>query len=198
MKKIILLSVLMLGACGTIFNSTNQDLSFDSNIKDVKIYVDGLEICKTPCVYPLERKSSTAIITAKKQGYEDKQIVVRSNISKIAFLNLTFWPSWITDVATGGMWQYSRDGVYIDMEKSNLKKAELTIIKKNVAIRRFALFNYNELKIEAATQQKNKEYITALSELSGIKKEKLIQTINKTTGAVNLAHTLTNPVPFIQ
>ena len=192
MKKIILLFTLILGACGTLFNSSNQDVSFDSNIKGVKVYVDGLEICKTPCVYPMERKSGTTIVTAKKTGYDDKQIIIRSNLSAIAVLNLTFWPSWLTDVATGGMWQYNKNGVYIDMEKSNLKSAELKQIKKDVAVSRFALFNYSELKIEAATQQKNKEYISSLSELSGLSEEKLTQTINKTTGAVNLAHVLTN------
>ena len=74
------------------------------------------------------------VVVAKKAGYEDKQMVLRSNLNKVAILNLTFWPSWLTDVATGGMWQYSRDGVYIDMERSNLKHAELQKAKQDVAI----------------------------------------------------------------
>lgn len=192
MKKTILFSLMFLSACGTLFSGGNQDISFDSNVKDVKVYVDGMEICKTPCVFPLERKSSTVVVVAKKAGYEDKQIVLRSNLNKVAVLNLTFWPSWLTDVATGGMWQYSRDGVYIDMERSNLKHAELQKAKQDVAIRRFALFGYGELKIEAAAQQEKGEYITALSSLSGVDAKDLIQTVNKSHSAVNLAHNLTN------
>ena len=116
MKKIVLFGALLLSACGTVFNGTEQDISFDSNLKGVTIFVDGMQICKTPCVYPLERKSGSVVVVAKKKGYEDKQIVLRSGLNNASILNLTFWPSWLTDVATGGMWQYSRDGIYIDME----------------------------------------------------------------------------------
>lgn len=191
MKKVVLFSFVFLSACGTLFSSSNQDISFDSNVKDVTIYVDGMEICKTPCVYPLERKSSTIVVVAKKIGYEDKQMVLRSNLNKIAILNLTFWPSWLTDVATGGMWQYNRDGVYIDMERSNLKKAEIDKVKRDVAIRRFALFGFSELKMEAVSNKENGEYIAALSYLSGLNKNDLVKTINKSYDAVSLAHNLT-------
>ena len=190
MKKLSIFSFLMLAACGTVMSSSNQNISFDSNVKGVKIFVDGMQVCKTPCVYPFERKSASSVITAKKEGYEDKQIILRSELNSVAILNLTFWPSWLTDVATGGMWQYNRDGVYIDMEKAGLKQAELEQAKKNTAIRRFVLFNYQELKSEAASNQFSGEYLTALSELSGINKSNLINTMVQTEGEVNLAHKL--------
>ena len=192
MKKYLLFSLILLSACETLFSGTNQDVSFDSNIKGVKIFVDGMEICQTPCVYPLERKSSSTVIVAKKSGYEKKQMVLRSSLNRIAILNLTFWPSWLTDVATGGMWQYSRNGVYIDMERSNLKQAEITKVKQKVAIRRFALFGYDELRIEAASHQEQGEYITALVSLSSQSPQELISIINQSHTAVDLAHKLTN------
>ena len=73
MKKIYLTLLVFLASCGTLFSDSDQDVSFDSNVKGVKIYVDGMEICKTPCVYPLERKSSTSVVIAKKEGYEAGQ-----------------------------------------------------------------------------------------------------------------------------
>lgn len=90
MKKIVLYTalILTLSACGTLFSGSTQDISFDSNQKDVKIYVDGMEICKTPCIFPLERKSSTVIIRAQKKGFEDKQLILRSNLNKLAILFL--------------------------------------------------------------------------------------------------------------
>ena len=119
-------------------------------------------------------------------------MVLRSSLNRIAILNLTFWPSWLTDVATGGMWQYSRNGVYIDMERSNLKQAEITKVKQKVAIRRFALFGYDELRIEAASHQEQGEYITALVSLSSQSPQELISIINQSHTAVDLAHKLTN------
>lgn len=38
MKKSVLLSVLVLTACGTIFSGSTQQLTFDSNVKNINIY----------------------------------------------------------------------------------------------------------------------------------------------------------------
>jgi len=189
-KKIALVSVLALTACGTVFNGTSQDMSFDSNVKGVTIYINGVKACKTPCVYPIDRSSSTVVAVAKKDGYEDQQQILKSSLSTASILNLTFWPSWLTDVATGGMWQYSRDGVYIDMEKPATKHAELQKIKQDVAARRFALYNYGELKIEAAKQQ-NGEYVQAISDLTNKSPQQTMSIINKSGNEVELAHLLT-------
>ncbi len=189
-KKIALVSVLALTACGTVFNGTSQDMSFDSNVKGVTIYINGVKACKTPCVYPIDRSSSTVVAVAKKEGYEDQQQILKSSLSTASILNLTFWPSWLTDVATGGMWQYSRDGVYIDMEKPTTKHAELQKIKQDVAARRFALYNYGELKIEAAKQQ-NGEYVQAISDLTNQSPQQTMSLINESGNEVELAHLLT-------
>ena len=190
-KKIALISVLALSACGTIFNGGSQDISFDSNVKDVTIYIDGVKACKTPCVYPIDRSASSVIAVAKKEGYENQQQIIKSSFSTVSILNLTFWPSWLTDVATGGMWQYRRDGVYIDMEKPTTKHAELQKIKQNVATRRFALYNYGELKIEAAKGQEG-EYVKALAALRNQSPQSIIPQINQATNEVELAHLVTN------
>lgn len=189
--KSILVSILALSACGTLFNGSSQDISFDSNVKDVTVYINGVKACKTPCVYPVDRGSSTVVATAKKEGYEDQQQVIKSSLSTVSVLNLTFWPSWLTDLATGGMWQYSREGVYIDMEKSAKDHAELQEIKQNAATRKFALYNFNELKLEAVAKR-NGEYTTALSELSGKETQDIRNAVNVAHNEVQLAHLLTN------
>lgn len=189
-KKYILPIFMILSGCGTIFSGSTQDMSFDSNVKGVEIYVSGIKACKTPCVYPLDKGSGNIIITAKKKGYEEQQQILKTKFNNFAILNLTGWPSWLVDIATGGMWQYKQDGVYIDMEKPTKNYAKLKEIKKNINIRRFALSNYPSLKLEAA-QGSVGEYITALSYLSGLSDEKLIGIINKTNNEIKLAHSLT-------
>lgn len=196
MKKILnIILVLSLTACGTLFNGSSQDVKFDSNVKGVEIYVNGMKACRTPCVYPMDRQSSTVVVIAKKAGYQEQQTIVKSELSNISILNLTFWPSWLTDVATGGMWQYSRDGIYIEMEPATRgyygqygRYSENE--KKDREIRRFSLFNYQALKSEAI-ENKSGEYIKTLAELSGKDEQSLINTINDTKGEVNLAHVLT-------
>ena len=197
MRKLAFLPVLALTltACGTLFNGSSQDIRFDSNIKGVQIMIDGLRICKTPCTYTLERRSSPLTITARKQGYEEQVTVLKSELSKKSIINLSMWPSWLTDLASGGMWQYNRSGVYIEMEPERrypygqygrYSQNE----KKNREIRRFSLFNYQALKSEAM-ENKSGEYIKTLAELSGKDEQSLINTINDTNGEVNLAHVLT-------
>ncbi len=217
MKKISVLSLLLLlPACGTLFGGSSQDIKFDSNVSGVEIYVNGMKACETPCVYPVDRRSSTAVVLAKKAGYKDQQTIIKSELFKPAILNLSFWPSWITDLATGGMWQYSRDGVYIEMgggapareqnyqpyqsipryqqqqqpQRGYQQRGYGRYSANDGEVRRFSLYNYGELKAEAMSG-KSGEYIKSLAALSGKDETNLIRTINNATGEVNLAHTLT-------
>ncbi len=192
MKNNIALSLILgLAACGTLFNGSSQDVSFDSNVKGVTIYINGMKACKTPCVYPIDRSASSVIAEAKLEGYEDQQQIIKSKLSTVSVLNLSSWPCWLTDLATGGMWQYSREGVYIDMEKTTSERAELQKINNDVAIRKFALFNYGELKREAAENNINGEYIKSLSILSDEQPQALVPVIRQAKNEVKLAHILT-------
>ncbi len=199
MKKIAFFPILALTltACGTLFNGSSQDVRFDSNVKGVEIIIDGLRICKTPCTYTLERRSSPLTITARKPGYEEQITVLKSELSKKTIINLTMWPSWLTDLVSGGMWQYNRSGIYIEMEPERRSPYDYERygrysqnMKKKREIRRFSLFNYQSLKSEAMKNEKG-EYIKTLAALSGKDEVDLIKTINQSSGEVNLAHTLT-------
>ena len=191
MKKLIILSTILLTACGTVFNGSSQDIKFDSNVQGVEVYINGMRACKTPCVYPIERHSSTIVVMAKKPGYQTQQTIIKSELSGVAILNLTFWPSWLTDVATGGMWKYSRDGIYIEMEGGQQQINRYGRYSQNdKQIRRFALYNYQNIKNEAISNQSG-EYIKTLATLSGKDEKTLIEMANLSTNEVNLAHALT-------
>ena len=189
-QNLALASVIALAACGTIFNGGSQNMKFDSNVKGVTLYIDGAKVCNTPCVYPIERRASNFVVVAKKKGYEDQYQTVRSEWSTISILNLTFWPSWLTDLATGGMWRYDRDGVYIEMEKEGRNTAQLEQDKKDRNIRHFALFGYGELKNEAASHKQG-EYTKTLMALTHQNENELFAKINKAPNQVALAHSLT-------
>ncbi len=189
MKKTVILSCLMLTACGTIFSGTGQEINFDSNEKDVEVFIDGVRACKTPCTYEVDRSISDLDIVAKKKGFRNQQITLRSNFNKMAVLNLTFLTNWTTDLAFGGVWEYKRNNVYIDMEKLSKQNASLD---NNLApnIRRFALFGYDEMKIEAA-KNIGGEYISSLAAITKKDEVELIALINQSSSEVELAHKLT-------
>jgi len=135
----------------------------------------------------MERGSGSVALMAKAPGYEDTTISLKSKINPVAFGNLLAIYSWTTDGVTGGAWKYKQDGVYFNMERRGMRYAEAEKHKKDTAIRRFVLFGYPELKIEAASNESG-EYIKALAELSAQDEKTLIKKINETDGEVNLAH----------
>lgn len=191
MKKVFLLSVLLLGACGTVFSGTTQDISIDSNVDNVSVYVNGAFVCKTPCIYPLDRESGSVSIVGKKEGYEDMGIALKSKMNPVAWGNLIFVYSWTTDIIDGAAWKYKQNGVYLNMEKKNMKRAELIQFKKDSEIRRFALFNFDELQLEASKKESG-EYITALAQLTGMQERTLIKKIEKSAKEPDLAKSLVN------
>lgn len=186
MKKIILLSTILLAACGTIFSGTTQKITFDSNIRrNIEIYANGALVCSsTPCVVDVDRSQSSLIVMAKAEGYEDSISQIKSKINNVSWWNTICLDSWTTDFATGGMWKYTRDGVYINMRPKGMRRVEAQKFTKEANIKHFALFNYSELKIG------NKEYMEALSKLTGKDNDTLEKIIAKSNTEVELAHNL--------
>lgn len=186
MKKLILLSTILLTACGTIFSGTTQKITFDSDVeKNIKIYANGALVCSTtPCVVNIHRSQSPLIVTAEAKGYQSSMERIETKINTVSIINLFSIYSWTTDFATDSMWKYSQDGVYINMIPENMKKAELDKFTRESQIKHFALFNYAEIKLE------NPEYIKALSELTKKDKKELEKIIASSNTEVELAHNL--------
>jgi len=192
MKKGILIYYLsLLVGCGTVFGGTTQTLTFDSNVKNVRLYANGELICsQMPCTATVARSSAPLTLIAKSEGYEDSIEQIRTRINTPSWGNLSSVYSWTTDFATSSMWKYSKDGVYINMQKSGTNHVLSEQFKKDSAIRHFSLFTYSELALESVKNE-NGEYLTALSELSGKNMNNLKQIISKTSSEVELAHRLT-------
>ncbi len=190
-NKLTLATVLFLGACGTIFSGSVQNINFNSNVKDVKIYANGALVCSSmPCRVDIDRGSAALTIIAKADGYEDNITQIKTKINPASWGNLISAYSWTTDFATSSMWKYTQDGIYINMEPKNLKKAEAVQFKQDSQVRYFSLINYPELKIEAASNGTS-EYVESLATLSNTNSAKLKTIINNSRDEVALAHKLT-------
>ena len=60
MKKILTTAslTLLLASCATLISGSRQDISFDSNEKHTRIFIDGKEVCQTPCIVKIGRENS--------------------------------------------------------------------------------------------------------------------------------------------
>ena len=186
--NILYSSLLLLGACGTIFSGSSQTITFDSNIKEnIDIYANGALVCtKTPCVVDIDRGSAPLTIIAKAKGYEDSVMQDKAKINTVSWGNLLSVYSWTTDFATSSMWKYSESGVYINMRKKNMTEAEADLYNQKADIKAFALYNFAELKLN------NPEYTLALKELTGKNQQELTSIIKNSATEVELATALTN------
>lgn len=186
--NILYSSLLLLGACGTVFSGSSQTITFDSNIKEnIDIYANGALVCtKTPCVVDIDRGSAPLTIIAKAKGYEDSVMQDKAKINTVSWGNLLSVYSWTTDFATSSMWKYSESGVYINMRKRDLTAVELNKYNKDAKIKAFALYNFAELKLN------NPEYTLALKELTGKNQQELTSIIKNSATEVELATVLTD------
>lgn len=168
MKQFLIFSaVLFLSGCGTVFSGTNQTVTVNANVERAKVYVNGMPACSTPCAVDLNRSNINTTLILKKDGYEESVFVLKSQFNPIALINLTMVYSWTTDFISGGVWRYSPDSLYVEMEKSNMTQAERGQFKKTSEVSRFILFNFYALKSGSA------EHLHSLAKLSGLNEKRL-------------------------
>lgn len=113
----ICLVVLGLTACGTIFSGMSQDFSFDSEDKDVKVYLNGRKECsKLPCEFSVDRSFDDVTFKAIKKGYKPKKIIAKSRFNLVSLVNIFFPIGFVVDLATGSMWGYKIRDYEVDFE----------------------------------------------------------------------------------
>jgi len=112
----ILVLVMVSSGCATILDGSSQPVNFNSSPNGARIYVNGMEVGTTP-LNMLMKRSKTTMILAKRNGYEDQQLVLQTktnnafwgNILSGGFLGST------TDYASGAMIEYSPNMYFITL-----------------------------------------------------------------------------------
>lgn len=174
MKKVFVCSLIMLlcGACATVIDGNVQQLAFDSNEKDVEIYINNNFSCKTPCLTNVKRANKKLMVVAKKEGFQDRTVFLNKNMnSSTAFNVLSLWTStfgFSTDLTTEDVWEYQPNSVYVVMTKEPKTAAEHQRVQKQNQIRDFVLRNFDALQSESDNLEGTGEYIQALSKMSNI------------------------------
>lgn len=136
----LLLFLLLTSSCATIFTGTTDTIRFNSEPQGATIYIDGLEICKTPCEYKVKRSLNDKNFEIKLDGYEARVITLDKEFNPIAILNLGGLIGWLIDAASGSIMRYTRKGYDITLEKkirnvakSNPKEIHIDTVNKTIA-----------------------------------------------------------------
>ena len=170
MQKRILLILMMIfvSGCATIFKGTKQEISVDSSVKDAEVVMDGIVLGVTPFKGKVTQKQN-ATITVRKAGYRPQVIAMKNKFPVAFWLNIfsagTFGST--TDMMSGAAYQYAPNSFYATLEAE--KTASL-----DRELRLFTLFNYDNIRIELAGSGDG-EYTKGLLSFFGAAKIKRVE-----------------------
>jgi hypothetical protein len=99
-----------------MLSGSSQPLTFNSSPNGARIYVNGMELGTTPLTIPVKR-SKTTMILAKKNGYEDQQLVLQTKMNDTVWgnaLGVGFFGT-TTDYASDAIIEYSPNMYYVTL-----------------------------------------------------------------------------------
>lgn len=177
LKYFILSALFFIASCATVLDGRKQQLAFDSNEKEVQIFVNDKFVCTTPCITDVKRKKNKIMITAKKDGFENRAMFIDGNLNSTTVINiLSLWSSPFgasTDLSTGGMWQYFPNSIYVTMQKEPKTPSEKRAQLNQNKIRDFVLRNFDHLQTEAFQNEGMGEYIKTLANMSQLSENQI-------------------------
>ena len=193
MKKIFAFSLffLLCSACATVIDGKKQQLAFDSNEKDVEIYIDDKLACRTPCLTEVDRANKKLMVVAKKGGFQDRTLFLDKSINSTSAFNvICLWSSTFglsTDLSSADIWEYQPNSVYVVMVKEPKTALEKQKIEKQNQIRDFVLRNFDGLQNDTFSEQGSEEYIKTLSGMTNIPASEIKSVLQATFIATDCA-----------
>lgn len=168
----IFCALLTVSACAWVIDGKKQEMSFDSNEKDVEIFVNGKMMCTTPCTAEIRRSNEKLRIVAKKDGFDERSLTVEHVTNKTTYFNISSlgwsWTGFTTDYSSQSIWEYQPDSFYITLVKLPKTEAEKKIFAEQNNVRHFVLTNFASLQNEVYQNPNNGEYLKSLSTLTNI------------------------------
>lgn len=191
-KNLFFIFVLFgISSCALMIDGTKQKMSFDSNEKNVEIYIDSKFACQTPCITDVKRGNKPIMITAKKSGFEDKTVFLNKNLnSSSAFNLLSVWTStfgFTTDTVSGSVWEYQPNSVYVVVTKEPKTATERQNLVEQNKIRNFVLVNFDQLQSDIFDDSATGEYIKSLSQMTKINTFEIKSVVQKSYTAADCA-----------
>ena len=122
MKKLLLISLLVITSCATVTADTDQKITVTTHPAGAHCTLTNgegsWEIAKTPDSAMVKRAFSKLHIYCEKAGAGDGDLTIEAETRNRAFGNiLLFGVPTVVDVATGDGYQYEHDDVVILLSK---------------------------------------------------------------------------------
>ena len=135
MKKTIiscsLAITLLLSSCATVMSGSKQNVKFTSNPSSATVFIDEVEVGKTPFEMKLTRKSEHQVLI-KLEGYQTYQTSLTKKLNGWFFGNILIGGliGIIIDPITGAMYNLTPKEINAEMAKGtafNYKKGDVYV-----------------------------------------------------------------------
>lgn len=125
-----------------MFTGTKDIINFNTNPQGASVYIDGVEICKTPCEMPINRSVNDKLAEFKLDGYKVSVVKLDKEFNVVSILNIAVGGliGWAIDAATGSIMKYSKKSydVKLDADTSfsqlDPNKIEINTQNKTISI----------------------------------------------------------------
>ena len=121
----MLICVLCLSSCGTLFTPTKQSITF-IGIPEIKIFDNGKKLGEIKedgtTTIKVRKKLYNKTLIAKRRGYKNTPIILEATLNPVSIINLTNVFAWIIDLGTGKCCKWDSDIIEIEMERANTWK----------------------------------------------------------------------------
>lgn len=121
---ISLFLVLILTSCATIFSGTQQNVKFSSNPSVATVFIDNIEVGKTPFEIKLNRNKEHNIML-KLEGYQTYQTSITKKINGWFWGNILIGGliGVIVDASTGAMYKLTPKEINAEMNNGIVFKS---------------------------------------------------------------------------
>lgn len=119
MFSFMLVGVLLLSSCASIFTGPKRNVLFESNPSGAKVYVNGMEQCVAPCNIKVKNNDR---VDFRLDGYNERVVVMDADFNLVAILNGLSIVGWGVDALTGSLFRVNTKYIKVDLEKNSKKQ----------------------------------------------------------------------------
>lgn len=145
-----LIACLVLNGCASIFTDGEDTVTFNSNVVQTNVFLDGSKIGVTPLTLSLDRQIENRPLKFTKAGYQTQEMMLGKtfNMNFGMLLDLTGTATTLTPMGvnalTGNMIRYTPTDYHIEMEPE--KTGNHKLFRQRVASMRFAAYNFPDIQ----------------------------------------------------
>ena len=172
---VLLFMSLLLTSCATIATGTTQLVTINSNVDSATVFLDGVNIGKTPFTGKIKKNGK--MLTIEKEGYKTYTIALSTSLEGLFWGNIITGGTLgsITDFASGAAYKYAPASYQVELMA---KGTSLNNFKQIYELKKYAMINMSNISIDLS--KNNGTYLESLIYLTNMEKnEKSIEIIRK-------------------